>query len=149
MWHYLSKRTVRKELLYTNSVQKLYIRVNRRPNILICIICTSLWPVPQSLVRCQKQPSPVQIELACDSAPSASSPGPTEGSDSWSELCLLHPATKGKDKSISAEGCMLISPLHSSLLIPSVSVYLPPCCVCTDSAGFHSRLRALTASEEH
>lgn len=53
-------------------------------------------------MHCQKQPSLVQIELACDSAPSASSPGPAEGRDSSSEASLLPPTTTRKDKTVSA-----------------------------------------------
>lgn len=63
----------------------------------------NVWIVPPSLVHYQKQPSPIQTELACDSAPSASSLGPAEGTDSESEPSLLPPTTKREEKSVSAE----------------------------------------------
>lgn len=103
--------------------------------------------VPPGPVHCQKQPSPVQTELACDSVPSASSPGPAEGSDSWSEASLLPPTTTRKRAVSECRGCILIPALNSSSVL-SISSSTPPCCVCTDSASSHFPPSALTAAVE-
>lgn len=54
-------------------------------------------------MHCRKQPSLVELELACDSAPSAFSPGPTEGSDAKTEASPLLPGSKSINQSVSED----------------------------------------------